>query len=452
MASPVTDVPPEPMCDHDRDRAAAPERTGPAGDAPHAELLRLATTGSVDDGKSTLLGQLLYGTKSLFDDQLEAVEAISAARGSQHTDLALFTDGLRAERDQGITIDVAYRGFATPRRRFIIADTPGHIQYTRNMVTGASTADLALIIVDARTGLVEQSRRHAILCSLLRVPRLVLCVNKMDLAGWSEAVYRRISDDFAEFAAQLEGVDPTVIPVSALHGDNVVSPSANMPWYDGPTLLGHLEDVPAASTRNFADARFPVQYVIGPDQSAGSGYHGYAGQVASGVLRTGEEVLVLPSGRTSVITAIETADGSVPEAFPPMSVVLRLAGQPDLVRGDMICRPSDAPAVTHDLEATVCWMDERLPLTPGRRFVVKHTTRMAEVGVRDLAYRLDVNSLRADRSATSLSLNEIGRIRLSSTVPLMCDEYSRNRVTGSLIIIDQTTNATVGAGMVTSTT
>ncbi len=412
------------------------------------DLLRFATAGSVDDGKSTLIGRLLYDTKSLFTDQLAAVEAVSAARGDEYTNLALLTDGLRAEREQGITIDVAYRYFATPRRKFIIADTPGHIQYTRNMVTGASTADLAVVLVDARKGLVEQSRRHAFLCSLLRVPHLVLCVNKMDLVDWSQEVFDRIADEFTSFAAKLEVPDLTVVPISALHGDNIVNRSENTPWYEGPSLLHHLEHVHIASDRNLVDVRFPVQYVIRPQSTTITDYRGYAGQVASGVLKPGDEVMVLPSGFTSRIAAIETADGPVDEAFPPMSVTVRLTDEIDISRGDLICRPHNAPAVAQDIEAMICWMDETRPLRIGAKYAIKHTTRSARMVVRGLHYRLDINSLHRDEAAAELRLNEIGRVRLRTTVPLLADEYRRNRTTGGFIIIDESTNRTVGAGMI----
>ncbi|TQJ20269.1 sulfate adenylyltransferase subunit 1 [Micromonospora sp. A202] len=422
--------------------------TGAGPEARAMDLLRFATAGSVDDGKSTLIGRLLYDTKSLFTDQLAAVEAVSAARGDEYTNLALLTDGLRAEREQGITIDVAYRYFATPRRKFIIADTPGHIQYTRNMVTGASTADLALILVDARKGLVEQSRRHAFLCSLLRVPHLVLCVNKMDLVDWSQEVYERIADEFTAFAAKLDAPDLTVVPISALRGDNIVARSENMPWYEGPSLLHHLERVHIASDRNLVDVRFPVQYVIRPQSTTVTDYRGYAGQVASGVLKPGDEVMVLPSGFTSRIAAVETADGPVAEAFPPMSVTVRLADEIDISRGDLICRPNNAPAVAQDIEAMVCWMDETAPLRVGARYAIKHTTRSARAIVRGLHYRLDINSLHRDESADELRLNEIGRVRLRTTVPLLADEYRRNRTTGGFVIIDESTNRTVGAAMI----
>ncbi|HEU4424310.1 MAG TPA: GTP-binding protein [Pilimelia sp.] len=407
------------------------------------DLLRFATAGSVDDGKSTLIGRLLYDSKAIFADQLEAVEAVSAARGDEYTNLALLTDGLRAEREQGITIDVAYRYFATPRRKFIIADTPGHIQYTRNMVTGASTADLAVILVDARKGLVEQSRRHAFLCSLLRVPHLVLCVNKMDLVDYDSGVFESIVAEFAEFAAKLDVPDLAVIPISALHGENVVTRSEQMPWYAGPSLLHHLETVHIASDRNLVDARFPVQCVIDKD--------GYAGQVASGIFRVGDEVLVLPSGLTSRVSAILTADGPISEAYPPMSVTVRLADDIEVARGDLLCRPQNRATVTQDIEAMLCWMDESRPMDVGNRYTLKHTTRCVRTEVRDMHYRLDVNTLHRDDSTRRLGLNEIGRVRLRTTTPLVADDYRRNRATGGFIVIDDTTNRTVGAGMVVDT-
>ncbi|TMM34433.1 MAG: sulfate adenylyltransferase [Actinobacteria bacterium] len=412
------------------------------------DLLRFATAGSVDDGKSTLIGRLLYDSKSIFTDQLEAVEATSRSRGDEYTNLALLTDGLRAEREQGITIDVAYRYFATPRRKFIIADTPGHIQYTRNMVTGASTANLALILVDARKGMVEQSRRHAFLCSLLRVPHMVLCVNKMDLVDYAQEVFESIADEFSCFAMKLEAPDLAVIPISALHGDNIVTRSANMPWYDGPSLLHHLEHVHIASDRNLVDVRFPVQFVIRPQSTSVTDYRGYAGQVASGVMKPGDEVMVLPSGFTTRIAGIDTADGPVDEAYPPMSVTVRLEDELDVSRGDLICRPHNQPTVAQDVEAMLCWMDESRPMTVGGKYAIKHTTRAARAVVRQLHYRLDVNSLHRDESADSLRLNEIGRVRLRTTVPLLADEYRRNRTTGGFIVIDETTNRTVGAGMI----
>ena len=414
------------------------------------DILRLATAGSVDDGKSTLIGRLLYDTKSVFTDQIESVERASRDRGDDYVNLALLTDGLRAEREQGITIDVAYRYFATPRRKFIVADTPGHIQYTRNMVTGASTADLALILVDARKGLLEQSRRHAFLATLLHVPHLVLCVNKMDLVDYSEDVFSQIRADFAQFATKLDVGDLTVIPVSALVGDNIVSRSAAMSWYEGPSLLHHLENVHVASDRNLIDVRFPVQYVIRPQSDQHRDYRGYAGQVAGGVLRAGDEVMVLPSGFTTTIASIETADGPVEEAFPSMSVTVRLTDEIDVSRGDMICRVHNAPSVTQDVDAMVCWMDD-VPMRPGQKFAIKHTTRSARAMVKDLQYRLDVNSLHRDMAADHLGLNDIGRVRLRTTQPLLCDEYRRNRSTGGFVLIDEATNRTVGAGMVNET-
>ncbi|MGL5861436.1 MAG: sulfate adenylyltransferase subunit CysN [Phycicoccus sp.] len=412
------------------------------------DILRFATAGSVDDGKSTLIGRLLYDTKTVFEDQVEAVERVSRERGEDHVNLALLTDGLRAEREQGITIDVAYRYFATPKRKFIIADTPGHIQYTRNMVTGASTADLALVLVDARKGLVEQSRRHAFLATLLEVPHLVLVVNKMDLVGWDEAVFERIKDEFTGFATKLRVPDLQIVPVSALHGDNVVDRSANTPWYTGPTLLHHLENVHVASDRNLIDVRFPVQYVIRPHSDAHHDYRGYAGQVAGGILKKGDDVMVLPSGFTSRIKAVETADGEVEAAYPPMSVTVRLEDEIDISRGDLICRPNNAPQMLQDVDAMVCWMDESAALQVGRKYAVKHTTRNARAIVKQLHYRLDVNTLHRDESSTGLQLNEIGRIRMRTTVPLLCDEYGRNRTTGGFVLIDETTNRTVAAGMI----
>ena len=413
------------------------------------DILRFATAGSVDDGKSTLIGRLLYDTKTVFEDQIEAVTRVSRERGDEHVNLALLTDGLRAEREQGITIDVAYRYFATPRRKFIIADTPGHIQYTRNMVTGASTADLALVLVDARKGIVEQSRRHAFLASLLQVRHLVLCVNKMDLVDYSEEVFEAIKAEFTTFASKLRIPDLTILPVSALAGDNVVTRSPNMPWYDGPSLLHHLENVHVASDRNLIDVRFPVQYVIRPQSDAWHDYRGYAGQVAGGTLKKGDEVMVLPSGFTSRILAVETADGEVDEAYPPMSVTVRLEDDIDVSRGDMICRPQNRPTVAQDLDAMICWMDESAQLKVGGKYAIKHTTRNARTIVKKLQYRLDVNTLHRDEGAQALGLNDIGRVRLRTTVPLMCDDYSRNRATGGFILIDEATNRTVAAGMIT---
>ncbi|MCY0905712.1 sulfate adenylyltransferase subunit CysN [Arthrobacter sp. H14-L1] len=413
------------------------------------DLLRFATAGSVDDGKSTLIGRLLYDSKSIFTDQLESVERVSREMGTEYTELSLLTDGLRAEREQGITIDVAYRYFATPARKFIIADTPGHIQYTRNMVTGASTADLAIVLVDARKGLVEQSRRHAFLVSLLQVPHLVLAVNKMDLVGYSREVYEDIRREFIEFSAKLQITDLTVIPVSALHGDNVVNRSENMPWYEGASLLNHLENVYIASDRNLVDGRFPVQCVIRPHSSQFHDYRGYAGKIAGGVMRTGDEVIVLPSGLPSRISSIETADGPVEEAFAPMSVTVRLEDDIDISRGDMICRPGNQPRVSQDIDAMVAWMSDQ-PLRPGQKLALKHTTRNTRALVKSVQYALDVNTLHRDESSAELTLNSIGRVRLRTTTPLLTDEYRRNRETGGFVLIDEHTNNTVGAGMILS--
>ncbi|HEV2370733.1 MAG TPA: GTP-binding protein [Streptosporangiaceae bacterium] len=427
------------------------------GSAVHAmggratDILRFATAGSVDDGKSTLIGRLLYDSKAIFEDQLAAVEKTSRARGEEYANLALLTDGLRAEREQGITIDVAYRYFATPRRKFIIADTPGHVQYTRNMVTGASTADLAIVLVDARNGLTEQSRRHAFLTTLLRVPHLVLAVNKMDLVDYDQDRFEAICEEFTSFATKLDIHDLTFVPISALHGDNVVERSANMTWYDGPSLLHHLEHVHIASDRNLIDVRFPVQYVIRPHKATNPelhDYRGYAGQVAGGVLKPGDEVMHLPSGFTTTIKQIDTARGPVTEAFPPMSVTLVLNDDIDISRGDMICRPHNQPQATQDVDAMVCWMSEARSLSPRDRLIVKHTTRTAKAIVRDLHYRLDVNTLHRHDDGEKLGLNEIGRISLRLTQPLFCDPYARNRETGGLILIDEATGATVGAGMI----
>jgi bifunctional enzyme CysN/CysC len=416
------------------------------------DILRFATAGSVDDGKSTLIGRLLFDSKAIFEDQLASVERTSRDRGEEGTNLALLTDGLRAEREQGITIDVAYRYFATPRRKFIIADTPGHIQYTRNMVTGASTADLAIILVDARNGLTEQSRRHAFLTTLLRVPHLVLAVNKMDLVGYDQQVFEEICEEFSKFATKLEVQDLTFIPISALNGDNVVDRSANMPWYDGPSLLHHLEHLHIASDRNLIDVRFPVQYVIRPHASSDPelhDYRGYAGQVAGGVLKPGDEVLHMPSGFSTRIKKIELAGREVEEAFPPMSVTLLLDDDVDISRGDLICRPNNRPSAAQDIEGMVCWMSAERPLAPRSRLIVKHTTRTVKGIITDLHYRIDVNTLHRDENATQLGLNEIGRVRMRLTQPVFADPYSRNRLTGGMILIDEATNTTVGTVMIT---
>jgi bifunctional enzyme CysN/CysC len=413
-----------------------------------ADLTRIATAGSVDEGKSTLIGRLLYDSKSLFTDQLEAVQATSRRRGDDYTDLALLTDGLRAEREQGITIDVAYRYFSTPRRKFILADTPGHIQYTRIMVTGTSMADIALIVVDARRGISEQCRRHSFLTTLLGVPHLVVCVNKMDLVGWSEEVFQEVREEFTEFAARLRVTDLTFIPISALHGDNVVESSNNMSWYAGGPLLNLLENLHVASDRNLVDVRFPVQYVIRPQSSRHQDYRGYAGLVASGLIRVGDPVLALPSGFTSTITGIDTPDGPVSEALPMMAATLLLADDIDISRGDMLCRPHNIPDSRQELDAKICWMDESSVLQPGRKYAIKHTTRWGRALVRDLMYRIDVTTLHRDEKATQLGLNEIGRVLMRTTVPFFVDNYATNRSTGSFILIDESTNRTVGAGVI----
>ena len=415
------------------------------------DLLRFATAGSVDDGKSTLIGRLLLDSKAIFEDQLEAVEATSSAKGYDYTDLALLTDGLRSEREQGITIDVAYRYFATPARKFIIADTPGHVQYTRNMVTGASTADLGLVLVDARHGLTEQSRRHAVILSLLRVPHLVLAVNKMDLVDYDEAIFEKIQQEFTAFATKLTIPDLTVIPISALKGDNVVTRSESMSWYEGPSLIHHLEHVHVASDRDLVDARLPVQYVVRPKSDDFHDYRGYAGTVAGGALKPGDEVLVLPSGFTSKIAGIDLFDKELGEAYPPMSVTVRLEDDLDVSRGDMICRPQNAPTPSQDLDAMVCWMTNA-PLRPRQKLAIKHTTRSGRAMVKDIQYRLDVNTLHRDQENKELGLNEIGRVQLRTTVPLLCDPYSTNKTTGSFILIDEATGVTVGAGIINALT
>jgi bifunctional enzyme CysN/CysC len=413
-----------------------------------AELLRIATSGSVDDGKSTLIGRLLFDAKQVLQDQLEHVEQTSERRGDGYVNLALLTDGLRAEREQGITIDVAYRYFHTPRRKFIVADTPGHEQYTRNMVTGASTADVALVLVDARAGVVEQSKRHAFIASLLGIPHVVVCVNKMDLVDWSEQVFEDIRDDFTDFAAGLDFEDMVFVPVSALLGDNVVGRSQNTPWYPGPSLLHHLEHVEVASDRDLDDLRFPVQWVIRPHPEERPDYRGYAGQLAGGVLSPGEEVVALPSGVRTRVAAIDSYEGEIETAYPPMSVTLLLEDDLDLGRGDMICRPADAPEPARELTANVCWMADA-PLVARSRFAVKHTTRSARALVEEIEHKVDIHTLEP-KPAETLGLNDIGRVRLRFSSPLVADPYARNRQTGSFILIDEATNDTVGAGMIVS--
>ncbi|MBE7160586.1 MAG: adenylyl-sulfate kinase [Williamsia herbipolensis] len=426
------------------------EATGAPVDLGRKELLRLATAGSVDDGKSTLIGRLLFDSKSIFTDQMESIERTSAERGDEYANLALLTDGLRAEREQGITIDVAYRYFATPRRKFIVADTPGHVQYTRNMVTGASTADLAIVLIDARKGVLEQTRRHAFLSSLLGIPHLTLAVNKMDLVDFSQERFDEIRAEFASFASKLNVTDLTFVPVSALLGDNIVERSTNMPWYQGSPLLHHLEEVHIASDRNLIDARLPVQYVIRPQRADGYDHRSYAGSVAGGVFRPGDDVVVLPGGFTSRIAEIWGPGGApVAEAFPPMAVSVSLTDEIDITRGEMIARPNNRPWVGRDVDAMVCWFSEATTLTEGNRYVVASTTTQTRAQVTAVDYRLDVNTLHRDETADTLSLNEIGRVTLHAQQPLMFDAYRRNRDTGSFILVDETTNQTVGAGMIT---
>jgi bifunctional enzyme CysN/CysC len=443
-------------------KAPAPEETATSlvGESAHeafrrlterpADLLRFATAGSVDDGKSTLIGRLLYDSKQVLTDQLAHVEQASERMGHDFLDLSLLTDGLRAEREQGITIDVAYRYFATAQRRFIIADTPGHEQYTRNMVTGASTADLAIVLIDARKGVISQSKRHAFISSLLGIPHVVVCVNKMDLVDFDEGIFDAIVEDFDRFAARLEMPDVTFIPISALLGDNVVERSEAMPWYQGPPLLYHLEHVHIASDRNLIDVRFPVQWVIRPPSSSVADYRAYAGQVAGGVMRPGDDVVVLPSGHHTTIAGIDTFDGPVEEAFPPMSVALRLADDIDVGRGSVIVRTQNQPTVSNGFECLLCWMSEQ-PLSPRRRYLVKHTTRTAMVGGVDVRYRIDVESLRRDEGVTTLELNDLARVHIQLSAPLVFDSYRRNRVTGSLIMIDEATSETVAAGVILDT-
>jgi bifunctional enzyme CysN/CysC len=432
------------MADHDASRTG--ELLVKSTSETGMDLLRLTTAGSVDDGKSTLIGRLLYDSKTVFVDQMEHIESTSKARGDERVNLALLTDGLRSEREQGITIDVAYRYFATPRRKFIIADTPGHVQYTRNMVTGASTSNLAIVLVDARHGLTEQSRRHAFIASLLGIPHVVIAVNKMDLVDWSEDRYEEIREEFAAFSGKLETQDITFIPLSALHGDNVVERSSNMPWYQGTPLLYHLEHVHIASDRNLVDARFPVQWVIRPQSDEHHDYRGYAGQVAGGVLRRGDRVVAMPGGLESTIEAIDTYEGEVEEAFPPMSVTIRLSDDIDVSRGTMLARPGNHPMVSQDLEAMICWMSDR-PLAARGMYALKHTTNNVRAMVTEVVYRLDVNTTHRDESKDTLGPNDMGRVRLRSTAPLAFDAYRRNRMTGSFILIDEATNATVAAGM-----
>ncbi|HEY5694002.1 MAG TPA: GTP-binding protein [Gaiellaceae bacterium] len=413
--------------------------------AQSTELLRLVTCGSVDDGKSTLIGRLLFDTKQIFVDQLEHIEDVSRRRGHGYVDLALLTDGLRAEREQGITIDVAYRSFVTPKRRFQLADAPGHVQYTRNMVTGASTAELGIVLVDARQGVVEQTRRHTYILSILRVPHAVVAVNKMDLVDWSQKRFEEISVELAELGLP----DLAVIPISALQGDNVVERSENMPWYDGPLLLEHLETVEIASDRDLDSRRFPVQWVIRPRSDEHHDFRGYGGQVAGGVWSAGDEVVVLPAGVRTQVEAVETIDGPLESAIPPMSVTVRLADDLDVSRGDMLADPADPPVVARELEARVCWMSER-PLEPRARLAVKQTTRSVRAIADELVSLVDVHTLDDVPNPDSLGLNDIGVVRLRLSEPLCVDPYEENRTTGAFVLIDEASNETVGAGMVLS--
>ncbi|MFW5725442.1 MAG: sulfate adenylyltransferase subunit CysN [Bacteroidota bacterium] len=411
------------------------------------ELLRFTTAGSVDDGKSTLIGRLLYDSKSIFEDQYEAIRLTSERRGEEFVNLALLTDGLRAEREQGITIDVAYRYFATPKRKFIIADTPGHIQYTRNMVTGASTANLAIILVDARKGIVEQTRRHAFIASLLGIPHMVICINKMDLEDYQESVFNKIKKQFQAFASKLNVQDIQFIPISALHGDNVVEKSEKMKWYGGPSLLYLLETIHIGSDHNLVDCRFPVQTVIRPYNDQFHDYRGYAGRIAGGIFKPGDKVMVLPSGFTTKIKAIDGPEGPVEEAFAPMSVTIRLEDELDISRGDMIVRENNVPRVCQDIDLMVCWMNNS-KLQLNGKYYLKHTTRDARCVVKKIHYKVDVNTLHRIQDDLEIGMNDIGRISIRTTQPLFFDKYQLNRNTGSVILIDEATHETVGAGMI----
>ena len=413
------------------------------------DLLRFTTAGSVDDGKSTLIGRLLYDSKAIFEDQLEAMETSSKARGDENVNLALLTDGLRAEREQGITIDVAYRYFATPKRKFIIADTPGHIQYTRNMVTGASTANLAIVLIDARKGVIEQTCRHSFIANLLRIQHVVVCVNKMDLVDWDEGVFNKIVDDFKSFASRLDNiVDVTFIPASALIGDNIVDKSKNMPWYQGPTLLYHLETVYIGADENHVEARFPVQWVIRPHSDEYHDFRGFAGRVAGGVFKAGDDVTVLPSGFTTKIKAIESMDGPQQEVFAPMSATITLEDEIDMSRGDMLVKANNQPVPTQDIDAMVCWFSSDKPLAGRGKYVLRHTTKEVKAIVSEVCYKININTLRKIEEDLTLNLNDIGRIKVRTSAPLIADSYKSNRTTGSFVLIDELTNATVAAGMI----
>lgn len=412
-----------------------------------SDLLRFTTAGSVDDGKSTLIGRLLYDSKTIFEDQLEMVQQASNRKGLDHIDLSLLTDGLRSEREQGITIDVAYRYFATPKRKFIIADTPGHIQYTRNMVTGASTANLALILIDARKGVIEQTSRHSFIASLLRIPHLIVCVNKMDLVDYDQAVYDEIVSDYKAFASKLDVQDIQFVPISALHGDNVVNRSKKMQWYQGSTLLNLLETVHISSDHNHIDCRMPVQYVIRPHSDEFHDYRGYAGRIAGGVFKPGDNVVVLPSGFQSKIKSIDTFDGKVAEAFAPMSVSITLEDDIDVSRGDMIARPNNQPTVSQEVDLMLCWLDNS-PLNTRSKYILRHTSNEVRAMVKDIRYKVDVNTLHRNEEDLEVKMNDIARVKLRLAKPIYSDSYAKNRITGSVILIDEATNNTVASGMI----
>lgn len=411
------------------------------------ELLRFSTAGSVDDGKSTLIGRLLYDSKSIFQDQMDAIEAASAKRGEEYVNLALLTDGLRAEREQGITIDVAYRYFSTPKRKFIIADTPGHIQYTRNMVTGASTANLAIILVDARKGIIEQTYRHSYIASLLQIPHIIVAINKMDLVDWDEKTFNKIVQDYKAFASKLDIKDVHFLPISALAGDNVVHRSENMPWYQGPTLMYLLETIHIGSDLNHIDARFPVQYVIRPMKNEYHDFRGYAGRIAGGVFRVGDKIKALPSGFTSKIKSIVTMDGDLQEAFAPQSVTITLEDEIDISRGDMIVRENNAPQSEQEFDVMLCWMNEK-KMVPRGKYILRHTSRECKCIVKETKYKLNINTLQRIEDDVEIGLNDIGRVSIRTTVPLFFDSYRKNRITGSIILVDEATNETVAAGMI----
>ena len=411
------------------------------------ELLRFTTAGSVDDGKSTLIGRLLYDSKAIFEDQLELLKETSKQRGEEGINLALLTDGLRSEREQGITIDVAYRYFATPKRKFIIADTPGHIQYTRNMVTGASTANLALLLVDARHGVIEQTKRHAFIASLLQIPHIAVCINKMDLVEYSKDAFEKIKSDFEDFASKLEIKDIHFIPISALNGDNVVDRSKNMAWYEGSTLMHLLENIHIGSDHNHVDCRFPVQFVVRPQSVKYPDYRGYAGRIEGGVFKPGDEVTILPSGFKSKIKSIDTFDGAVLEAFFPMSVCMTLTDDIDISRGDMLVRENNKPNIEQDIEVMICWMNEK-KMIPNGKYAIRHTSQSARCIIKEVKYKMDINSLHRMENDKEIGLNDIGRVTIRTTKPLFFDSYTRNRNTGSIILVDEATNETVAAGMI----